>query len=163
MRGDLRSRHGVSSSGPASLLLDGAGQSNPNAPLESVFFRDHTSGAFLVDLGHMVSISKINTYSWHQHHAIEAHRHRAQQRFTLYGYPDDTLPDLSRPLEETGWTRIARVHSDEFFHVNEPLDRPAQQASSITATQGEVGRFRYLLWDVKHHTFFGELDVHGRR
>ena len=60
-----------------------------------------------------------------------------------------------------GWKRIARVNTDRSFQVHEPLERPAQQACSITAARGEIGRFRYLLWVTEGHTFFGEFDVFG--
>ena len=161
IRGKLNFKPGGGTSGPASVLLDGAGQSKQNAPMESAFFDDNTSGSLLVDLGQVVSVHKVNSYSWHQHDKQEQHRHRAQQRFTLYGFAGNELPDLDLPPASTGWTRIARVNSDRFFRVGHPLDRPAQQASSVTAAQGEIGQFRYLLWEVNHHTFFGELDVFG--
>ena len=161
IRGQLNFKPGRGTSGPPDVLIDGAGQSHQDAPDESAFFQDHTSGGLLMDLGSVVAISRINSYSWHQHDTNESHRHRARQRFTLYGYSGDQLPDLTRPPRESGWTRIARVNSDRFFEVTTPLDRPAQQASSITAAQGEIGQFRYLLWEVSGNTFFGELDVFG--
>lgn len=161
VRGNLNFKPGEGTSGPASVLLDGVGQSKQNAPMESAFFGDNTSGSFLVDLGRVISVHKINSYSWHQHDKKEQHRHRAQQRFTLYGFAGDELPDLDLPPVKAGWTRVARVNSDLVFEVAHPLDRPAQQACSVTAAQGEIGRFRYLLWEVEHHTFFGELDVFG--
>ena len=71
------------------------------------------------------------------------------------------MPDMTRPPRRAGWTRIARVNTDEYFHVAEPLERPSQQACSITAARGEIGRFRYLLWVVHGGTFFGEFDVFG--
>lgn len=157
--GKLKARAGRS--GPVTVLLDGSGQSHQDAPDESVFFEDHTNGSILVDLGSVISIDRINSYSWHQHDTNESHRHRARQRFTLYGYEGDQLPDLTLPPSESGWTRIARVNSDRFFEVSIPLDRPAQQASSITAARGEIGKFRYLLWEVTGNTFFGEFDVFG--
>lgn len=161
VHGKLNFKLGGGTSGPASVLLDGAGQSHQNAPMESAFFDDHTSGSLLIDLGRVVSVSRINSYSWHQHHNKEQHRHRAQQRFTLYGFAGEQLPDLDLRPVKAGWTRIARVNSDRFFGVAEPLDRPAQQACSIAAAQGDIGQFRYLFWEVKHHTFLGELDVFG--
>lgn len=159
--GELRNRGGKGTSGPVTLLLDGTGQSHQDAPRESVFFEDHTSGSLLIDLGQEISIDRINSYSWHQHDTNESHRQRARQRFTLYGYSGDRLPDLTQAPSESGWTCIARVNSDRFFQVATPLHRPAQQASSITAARGEIGRFRYLLWEVSGNTFFGELDVFG--
>ena len=114
-----------------------------------------------MDLGRAISISRINSFSWHQHEEIEEHRERARQRFVLYGFAEDELPDLELPPRQSAWTRIARVNSDQFFRVNKRLDRPAQQACSITAANGNIGRFRYLLWEVKPSTFYGEFDVYG--
>ena len=148
-------------SGLASVLIDGAGQSKQDSPSESAFFRARPGGSFLVDLGRTIAISRINSYSWHQHTKIEEHRERARQRFVLYGYAGDEPPDLNRSPTESGWTRIARVNSDRFFRVNNRLDRPAQQACSISAAEGNIGRFRYLLWEVRESTFYGEIDVHG--
>ena len=129
----------AAASGPASVLLDGKGQPQQGA----------------------ISITKINSYSWHQHDLVKEHRERALQIFTLYGYAGEELPDLSLSPEKSGWTRIARVNSEQFFNVNERLDRPAQQASSITADEGDVGKYRYLLWVTKRNTFYGEFDVFG--
>ncbi len=154
-----RLRYQPGQSGPAAVLLDGRGQSQQDAPGESAFFQDRAYGSFLVDLGEAVTVSRVNSYSWHQHLIDPTHRTRAQQRFTLYGFSGDELPDLTLPPDESGWTRIARVNSDHFFKVRELLDRPAQQACSITSAGGDIGRFRYLLWEVKRNTFFGEFDV----
>ena len=159
VRGQLETRVGTFD--PSSVLIDGAGQSHQDAPRESAFFAENSGGSLLLDLGRVITVSKVNTYSWHQHRRVESHRHRARQSFTLYGYSGDQLPDLDRSPSTTGWTRIARVNSDEFFQVDEPLDRPAQQACSITAARGGIGRFRYLLWKVNNRTFYGEFDVFG--
>jgi hypothetical protein len=158
-RGELKKDPG--NSGPAAVLLDGSGQSRQDAPHESAFFREDSSGSFLVDLGQAISITRVNSYSWHQHYFDRTHRHRATQRFTLYGFAGDDLPNLTRSPRRAGWKRIARVNTDRFFDVDEPLERPAQQACSITAARGEIGRFRYLLWVTEGHTFFGEFDVFG--
>ena len=144
---------------PETLLLDGMGQSHQDAPRRSAFFNHQSGGSFLVDLGHAISVTKVNSYSWHQHETREENRRRATQRFTLYGYSGDQLPDMTLSPRRGGWTRIARVNTDRFFEVDEPLERPAQQACSITSAHGEIGRFRYLLWVVKGGTFFSEFDV----
>lgn len=158
-QGKLKRKPG--NSGPPEALLDGKGQSRQDAPDQSAFFQNDVTGSFLVDLGRTISITKVNSYSWHQHNRVDEHRERAQQRFMLYGFAGEEPPDLSLPPEEAGWTRLARVNSDQFFRVNERLDRPAQQACSITSATGEVGRYRYLLWVTKGYTFFGEFDVFG--
>jgi hypothetical protein len=144
------------------VLLDGKGQLSGDSPLESASFASQGQKALFMDLGQEISVSKVNTYSWHQHPAIEAHRARATQHYTLYGFTGEGVPDFSRhPGGWFGWQRIARVNSDEFFRVNEFLERPAQQACSITAARGDLGRYRYLLWVVSGSTFFGEFDVYG--
>lgn len=148
-----------SESGPASVLLDGTGQDRQDAPQQSAFFTGRESGSFVIDLGHAISISKVNTYSWHQHNLIEEHRNRAQQMFTLFGYAGNEAPSLSPSPKKAGWERIARVNSDRFFQVNEKLDRPAQQACSIQAANGDIGKYRYLLLHTKRSTFYGEIDV----
>jgi hypothetical protein len=160
-QGQLRERPGPSASGPASVLLDGGGQSKQDSPLESAFFEHGFLGQFLVDLGQPISIETVNCYSWHQHNRELRHRHRATQRFTLYGFSGSEPPSLELPPKEAGWTRIARVNSDQQFRVSDALDRPAQQVSSISSAEGDLGRYRYLLWVVQRPTFFGEFDVFG--
>jgi hypothetical protein len=145
------------------VLIDGEAQKRKDAPAETAFFENNTRGSFLMDLGRAVNINKINSYSWHQHREKQAHRHRATQRFTLFGFEGDEYPDTNKQLMKAGWTRIARVNTDNFFRVKDPLDRPSQQACSITAAAGDIGRYRYLLWRVEgvgvFNTFYGEIDV----
>tara|TARA_R110000850_G_scaffold64807_3_gene145374 strand:+ start:728 stop:2098 length:1371 start_codon:yes stop_codon:yes gene_type:complete len=149
----------VSQSEQVTVLLDGKGQPRQDAPDHSAFFNGKSPGSFLLDLGEAVPITRINSYSWHQNNRLEEHRERAQQIFTIYGYAGDEPLDPNFPLKKAGWTRIARVNSETFFNVTERLDRPAQQASSITAAQGDIGKFRYLLWETRKRTFYGEFDV----
>jgi RNA polymerase sigma-70 factor (ECF subfamily) len=160
-KGQLRVRQGGAASGAPSVLLDGVGQSKQDSPLESVFFENGVIGQFLLDLGERVTIHKVNCYSWHQHRVNLEHRHRARQHFTLYGFAGDEPPDASALApEDTDWVRIARVNSDRSFKVTDALKRPSQQASSISAASGDLGRYRYLLWVVERPTFFGEFDVY---
>jgi len=144
-----------------SVLIDGRGQTKQDSPRESLFFENGRYGSLLMDLGRAVSIRKINSYSWHQHNRIEDHRVRAHQGYVLYGFAGETPPSAEAVTDRnSGWVRIARVNSDQFFQVHQKLDRPAQQACSIFASKGELGKYRYLLWDVKAPTFFGEIDVY---
>ena len=168
-RGALRTASSIPS-GPAELLLDGRGQSAQDSPAESVFLDNNASGALLLDLGQSVSITKINTYSWHQDRTPE-NRVRAVQKFTLYGYDGDAPPSTEGNFDEAGWMQVARVNSDDFFRVMQPVDRPAQQACSITAAQRAIGRYRFLLWAVEpthainplhlNNTFYAEFDVYA--
>ena len=158
-RGLLRSRPNWTVN--PNSILDGSGQTNQDSPRESVFFEnDVKNGSLLIDLGKAISIAKINSYSWHQHNSIPQHNDRAQQKFTLFGWPDQELPDLEIPATESGWVRIARVNSEHFFHVKQLDNRPSQQACSIFASKGEIGDYRYLLLEVNGPTFFGEIDVY---
>lgn len=141
------------------VLLDGAGQSKQDSPRESAYFYPEDRGAFVVDLGRAVAVRTVRSYSWHQHEAIPAHRERARQRFTLYGFAGDEAPDPGLPPEQAGWTRIARINTDESLHVRQRLDRPAQQVCAVSADAGDIGRFRYLLWEIRGGTFYGEIDV----
>ena len=168
--GKLEDGH-VKSASPE-VLLDGHAQTLPDSPEESCYFADGAGGRLLMDLGRAISISRINCYSWHQNGIHPDQRVRAVQKFTLYGFAGDQPPPTDGSLQEAGWVRIARVNSDEFFHVAAEIDRPAQQASSISGVQGVVGRYRYLLWDLQasrwkglwlNNTFYGEFDVHEQK
>ena len=156
----LRGRLNQQSGSPA-LLGDGAGQMRADSPRESTFFQDQSWGTLLVDLGRELDVAVINSYSWHQHRAVEEHRERAKQRYTVFGWVGNGSPDLKNAPKQQGWIRIARVNTDQFFNVHDRLDRPAQQAVSITSADGRLGEYRYLLFEVFGHTLFGEIDVHA--
>ena len=170
LRGKLAQR-----SGPVELLVDGKGQSSHDSPGESVYFpNDVASGLILMDLHRNVDIQKINTYSWHQEWQNAPNRTRAPQKYFLYGSACAEPPRTAGNLAANGWTLIARVNTDEFFFdATKVPKRPAQQAVSITAGTGPIGKYRYLLWDVRPtpmpqpsnvrsvNTFYGEFDVYG--
>jgi hypothetical protein len=167
-------------SGPPELLLDGKGQSQPDAPTESVYFTDGQVGGLVVDLGCVVPVRNVNVYSWHLcmnpgfvRQLRDAHRERAAQNYILYGSSADEPPEVGPEPADSGWTLIARVNSDEYFGLS-GVRRPAQQASSISSARGSLGRFRHLLWIVQptagvnydgsvlnFGTFFGEIDVYA--
>jgi hypothetical protein len=159
------------SSGGVDRLVDGKAQGSADAPRESVFFQGGGDGAFLFDLGRPVAISKINTYSWHESQFRTENHVRATQKYTLWGFAGDDPPDAAQPSSKNGWERIARIDTDDFFDVIYPLDRPAQQACSITSGSGVMGRYRYLFFEVHptiaphdddlDHTFYGEIDVYA--
>ena len=148
-------------SGQAWLLADGVGQSKPDSPSESLLFQGPAWGTLLVDLGRDVDVGVINSYSWHQHAKIYEHRELARQRYTVFGWVGNGSPDLKNAPEQEGWVRIARVNTDQFFNVHDRLDRPAQQAVSITSADGRLGQYRYLLFEIFGYTLFGEIDVHA--
>jgi hypothetical protein len=182
-------------SGPIELLLDGRGQSTKDAPRESVFVADNTKhGRILLDLGKIVLVHKVNTYSWHVYEDVEAgsarRDSRATQRYTLYGCAGNVPPPPDGDPATRGWKLISRVNTDEAFTVPPVKNRPPQQAVSTTGTNGKIGQYRFLLWDVEpthvdayspplqskgpsvadrpgwltpqdESTFFGEFDVYA--
>ncbi|MDA1039993.1 MAG: hypothetical protein O3A37_06875 [Planctomycetota bacterium] len=172
-------RKNIASAAPT-ILVDGKGQSNPDAPEESLYFADNETGGLLLDLGKRITVSKVNVYSWHRclnpgfnPDLREAHRERAAQNYVLYGSADDEPPTVGDLPTAAGWTLIARVNSDEYFGLA-GIARPAQQASSITSARGALGQYRHLLFVVQptpgmNHdgrelnftTFFGEIDVYA--
>ena len=159
-------------SGPVEVLLDGKGQSNADAPPESFFFANNSSGLILLDLGKTIPVKKVNTYSWHKSREAPQKHVRAVQKYYLYGSNRATPPGADGNLAAAGWTFIAQVNTDEFFGFPQWEARPAQQAVSITAANGgPIGEFRYLLWDVRptvseaashasDNTLYGEFDVY---
>lgn len=157
--------------GGVDRLVDGRAQGSADAPLESAFFEDGTLGGFLFDLSQPVAISKINSYSWHSSLFRHENRVRATQNYTPWGFAGDEPPNAVRPSAAKGSERIARVNTDEFFEVSVPTMRPAQQGTSISAQQGKLGSFRFLLFEVYptsaahdndlDHTFYGEIDVYA--
>jgi hypothetical protein len=164
-------------SGPIPRLLDGKGQSTADSPGESVFFANNQKGKILLDLGKAVRVRKVDTYSWHAYEKVSAghdrYDTRATQRYNLYGYVGERPPATAGDPAAHGWILISRVNTDDFFSVPPAVNRPTQQAVSITAADGNVGRYRFLLWDVhpthvspyppypegEQNTFFGEFDV----
>jgi len=169
---DERGRENVPhvESGAPDLMFNGRGQSGNDQPDESFFFPNGATGSFLVDLGSMVTVEKIHTYSWHLSEVDVGKRRRAVQRYTLWALSDGGDPDRTPSVDDSrGWIRIARVDTDAFFGVEEDPHRPAQQACAIRSNGAALGEFRYLLFQVvptpmtdgipSRHTFFGEIDV----
>ena len=166
-------------SGPVECLLDGRGLSSADAFWEGVFFRDGETGKLLLDLGKVVRVQKINTYSWHESANYPRtpgarHTSRAPQRYTLYGFAGDSPPPVKGDPAAHGWTRICRIDTDEYFSVPPVLHRPAQQAVSIGGANREVARCRFLLWAPlatptedtpgdkwNANTLFAEFDVYA--
>ncbi|MEM7012029.1 MAG: hypothetical protein AAF585_11155, partial [Verrucomicrobiota bacterium] len=128
-----------------------------------------SDGIILLDLGREIPVSEIRTYSWHLSEIHPGMRRRAVQRYTLWGAGEQKPESMPSNSAAAGWTRIARVDTDAFFRVRDEPDRPAQQACAIQSSQGAIGSYRYLLFEVfptpmpdglpARHTFFGEIDV----
>src|SRR5262249_22415236 len=93
-----------------------------------------------IDLGRVMEIEQVNTYSWHP-------GTRGPQVYKLYA--NDRLDPESKlepgsVSEKNGWKQIAKVDT-----------RPAQGEGggqygvSISDSQGALGKFRVLLFDIE--------------
>lgn len=141
----LRGTSGIS---PVDSNITGAAEQQvPTNTLKTeIQIIDQSNGRIVMDLGSLVSVTKINAYSWHRSHLFESESHRPAQNFVLYASENNTPPVAIGNLESQGWQIIGRVDSDKFFGVEDPRLRSEQQACSFTSATGCIGRYRYLLW-----------------
>lgn len=149
----------------SSALTDGLLPTGEDQPAANLFFNAGGSGGRLrMDLGSMIEIAQINTYSWHPNT-------RAPQVYLLYA-SDGADPKFSaEPKGDTdptnaGWKLLAAVDT-----------RPkqgqggGQYGVSITDNTGALGKYRYLLFDFVAtemeddwgNTFYSEVDVVAKK
>jgi hypothetical protein len=142
-------------------LTDGRLPGNQDEPEANLFFRgDSWGGRVRIDLGAIIDIAVVNTYSWHPDT-------RAPQVFRLYA-SDGTdphfnlAPGVKVDLTTCGWREIAFVDTRP-----KEGDGGGQYGVSISDTSGSIGRYRYLIFDVFEtesddpwgQTFCSEIDV----
>ncbi|MDB6172801.1 MAG: basic secretory protein [Chthoniobacteraceae bacterium] len=147
--------------GDLSKLTDGRVPNEDDQPSQNFFFAAGVDGGRLAgDLGSVIDIKQINTFSRHG-------GTRAPQVYKLYA-SDGTQADFNAaPKKGTdpascGWRLLANIDS-----------RPKEGAMggqygvSISDQAGIVGKYRYLLFDIFRtenadgfgNTFFSEIDV----
>ena len=145
-------------------LHDGALPTDGDQPTSNFFFRAGTDGGrILVDLGSVIELRQINTYSWHP-------GTRGPQVYRVYssdGKVGDFIPQPMRPSDPTraGWKLLASVDT-------RPQDGPpgGQYGVSIGDPAGSLGSARYLLFDIARtedddgfgNTFYSEIDILDR-
>jgi len=142
-------------------LHDGKVPTQEDQPSENFFFNAGTEGGrILIDLGDAIEIRQVNTYSWHSDT-------RGPQLYKLYasnGKADGFIqqPKNGSNPQTCGWKLLANVDT-----------RPpegtggGQYAVSISDSDGNIGKYRYLLFDIAAtersdpfgNTFFSEIDV----
>jgi hypothetical protein len=121
-------------------------------------------GRVRFDLGHVVPISEINSYSWHSDT-------RAPQLYRVFGSNGDAAsfdlaPKIGIDPASCGWTIIADVDT-------RPQSGPVggRYAVNLSNSSGLLGSYRYLLFvmfatetdDDSGHTFYSEIDVIQRK
>lgn len=148
-------------SGGVATLNDGLLPSEDDQPARNFFFNAGSAGGRLhLDLGSVIEIKQINTYSWHA-------SHRGPQVYQLYA-SDGTAtefnprPPLSLDPTQGGWQLIARVDTRPATG-----DTGGQYGVNVFNSAGSLGKFRHLLFacarttadDPFDNTFYSEIDV----
>jgi hypothetical protein len=142
--------------------VDGRGPANADDGNSFSLFHHWLYGRIKMDLGRVVDISQINTYSWHK-------STRGPQVYRVFG-SDGTAPGFNpspgRGADPAGcgWSLIAFVDTRT---SQVPAEMGGQYAASIRSDTGSVGRYRYLLFmlfmteteDWWGHTRYSEIDV----
>lgn len=142
-------------------LNDGLLPTSQDQPRANFFSSAGSSGGrFRLDLGRLVEIAQVNSYSWHPNS-------RGPQVYLLYasdgvdpkfnaepkGYVDPTT---------AGWVLLTIVDTRQKYG---PMG--GQYGVSVAGTNGILGKYRYLLFDTVAtetdddwgNTFYSEIDV----
>ena len=146
--------------GDLDKLHDGLLPATGDEPAANFFFRAGSDGGrLLVDLGGVIDLRQVNTYSWHA-------GTRGPQVWRLYA-SDGKAPGFSaqpkRPADPAtvGWRLVASVDT-------RPKDGPPGGQYGVSIS--DPGAARYLLFDIVRtedadafgQTFFSEIDVLDR-
>jgi len=153
------------SSGGLSALTDGALPEEEDQPKGNFFFASGADGGrFLLDLGSVIEVAQVNTYSWHPDV-------RAPQIYNLFVSDGSTAnfnpePDANTDPLTCGWKLIATVDTRP-----KQGDSGGQYGVSIADSSGSLGKIRYLLFDSIPtedddpwgNTFYSELNVLAKK
>jgi hypothetical protein len=147
--------------GGLNALNDGLLPTRQDQPSANLFFTAGSSGGrFRMDLGKLVEIAQVNTYSWHPNS-------RGPQVYLIYasdGADPKFNPEPKGYVDPTtaGWKLLTIVDTRQQYG-----QAGGQYAVSVTATNGILGKYRYLLFDTVAsetdddwgNTFYSEIDV----
>jgi hypothetical protein len=147
--------------GDVAKLNDDRIPAEADIPAENFFFvAGSEGGRLLLDLGAILDLKQVNTYSWHP-------GARGPQVYRLYASDGvaenfNRQPSKDTALEASGWKSIAQIDTRP-----KSDDSGGQHGVSISDATGALGRYRYLLFDVSRtqgtdsfgNTFFSEIDV----
>ncbi len=147
--------------GDLSVLHDGKVPSRDDEPAANFFFRAGTDGGRIqIDLGRIIPVKQVGSYSWHA-------GARGPQVYKLYaadGKADGFQPAPKKGIDPAacGWQLIAKVDTRP-----KDGDGAGQHGVAITDTEGVIGKFRWLLFEMERteardafgHTFYSEIDV----
>ena len=148
-----------------SALTDGALPTEEDQPAANFFWDAGTGGGrFQMDLGSVIDIAQVNTYSWHPNT-------RGPQVYRLWASDGadpsfNPAPKTNIDLAKSGWKLITVVDTR-----SKEGDDGGQFGVSISDARGSLGKFRYLLFDCYvtettdefGNTFYSEIDVIAKK
>jgi hypothetical protein len=146
-------------------LIDGALPTEEDQPAANFFWDAGTGGGrFRLDLGSVIEVAQVNTYSWHPNA-------RGPQIYRLWASDGadpkfNATPKTSVDPVTSGWKLITVVDT----RAKEGNDG-GQFGVSITDLRGSLGKYRYLLFDCYvtetsdsfGNTFYSEIDVVAKK
>jgi hypothetical protein len=146
-------------------LNDGVLPARQDQPTANFFFSAGTSGGrFRLDLGKLVEILQVNSYSWHPNS-------RGPQVYLIYA-SDGASPKFNAEPKgyvdptTAGWKLLTIVDTRlKYGRMG------GQYGVSVAAADGPLGKYRYLLFDTVAtetdddwgNTFYSEIDVIERK
>ncbi len=148
--------------GDLAVLHDGQLPVEEDQPAANFFFRAGTDGGRIaLDLGSVISVKMVCTYSWHV-------STRTPQVYQLYAADGKSsgftaAPKRGTDPESCGWRLVARVDT----RPSNGDDGDQQGVAISDPTAGALGNYRYLLFDIVPtenrdafgNTFYSEIDV----
>jgi hypothetical protein len=141
-------------SGPLDVLHDDSGPTSPDSPEENFFFG--STGRIEVDLGKLIDVKSIDTYSWHV-------GGRAPQFYKVYVATGTESGFNKAPKEGTdpascGWKLLGEVDTRP-----ETGSGGGQHGAEVASDTGAaLGKYQHVLFDInqgREPTFFSEIDV----
>ncbi|HWE92763.1 MAG TPA: hypothetical protein VG269_02210 [Tepidisphaeraceae bacterium] len=158
--------------GGLGVLNDGLGpRTFDDESLMMAFDNMTLEGRLGADLGRVIAVDQINTYSWYKH------GNRYPQVYRVYGSAGtgadfNPTPKIGTDPARCGWTPIASVDTRQTAGGVDLRDGMiGQDGVSIRGGQKEIGKYRYLLFlvfatephDQWCQTFWSEIDVVERK
>ncbi len=144
--------------GDLDVLHDGKAPTEEDQPGTNFFLAG--GGRVLVDLQKAIEVKQVNTYSWHPNT-------RGPQVYKLYAAGGSASGFEAQPKKGTdpktcGWTLLASVNT-----CPEQGQGGGQYGVSVSDSAGNLGTYRYLLFDISPttmdgpfgDTFYSEIDV----
>jgi hypothetical protein len=155
-----------SNSAGVNALTDGILPASDDQPRRNFFIAPGSGGArILMDLGRIIDIAQINSYSWHP-------GSRGPQVYRVWGSDGSVSNFIEAPKANVdprtcGWKVLATVDT----RSSDETQDGGQWGVSITDAGGSLGRFRYLLFDCYvtevaddfGNTFYSEIDVVAKK